>query len=180
MSSSPAPVPEGSFVILWAGEDPVLHSALLEQLDSAGIPYADKSLGEDQVAPTADPFPIDWKPRFGFEVAVLSTDLRAGEAILEPLLEREPIDIELPVKETEAAAVAAEAAPGCTEEKPTFQVWSSDEPKLAQFVTNALRENEIPARTEIFDELSAVFIPRSCEGRAREIIREVLEATPPA
>ncbi len=180
MSSAPVPATEGSFVVLWAGEDPMLHSALLEQLDAAGIPYADKSLGEDQVAPTADPFPIDWKPRFGFEVAVLSTDLRAGKAILEPLLEREPVDVELPVKDTEATGTSAEIAPACTEGKPTFQVWSSDEEKLAQFVTNALRENEIPARTEIFDELTAVFVPPACEARAREIIREVLEATPPA
>ena len=38
MSSSPIPAPEASFVILWAGESPVLHTALLEQLDIAGIP----------------------------------------------------------------------------------------------------------------------------------------------
>ncbi len=45
MSSSA--VPQGSFVIAWAGEDPVLHSALLEQLDQAGIPYLDNKICED-------------------------------------------------------------------------------------------------------------------------------------
>ena len=100
MSSSPAPTREGSFVILWAGENPVLHTTLLEKLDAAGIPYVDKAIGEDEVAPTADPLPIDWKPRFGFEVAVVSTDLDAAKAILDPLLdlELEPI-VELPVKD---------------------------------------------------------------------------------
>ena len=58
--------PEGSFITLWAGEDDSLHMELLESLEGAGIPFSDKSLGDDEVAPTADPLPIDWKPRFGF------------------------------------------------------------------------------------------------------------------
>ena len=87
MSSSPIPAPEASFVILWAGESPVLHTALLEQLDIAGIPYVDKPIGEDEAAPTADPLPIDGKPRFGFQVTLLSTDLAKAQAILDPLLE---------------------------------------------------------------------------------------------
>ena len=60
---------EGSFVTLWSGESASTHIELLESLESAGIPFSDKSLGDDEVAPTADPLPIDWKPRFGFEVA---------------------------------------------------------------------------------------------------------------
>src|SRR5260370_8110787 len=87
MSSSPVPAPEASFVILWAGENPVLHTALLEQLDIAGIPYVDKPIGEDEAAPTADPLPIDWKPHFRFQVAVLSNDLARAQALLQPLLD---------------------------------------------------------------------------------------------
>jgi hypothetical protein len=177
--SSSAPVPEGSLVMLWAGEDPVLHSTLLERLDAAGIPYVDKLLGEDEVAPTSDVFPIDWKPRFGFEVAVLSTDIAAGKEILEPLLESEPVDMELPAKERESAAAAAEAVTVVAEEKPTLQVWSSPEWKVARFVTEALRENGIPTRIEFIDGSNAVFVPLSCEARAREIIREVTQGAPP-
>ncbi len=178
MSSSPSPAREGSFVILWAGENPVLHTTLLEKLDAAGIPYVDKAIGEDEVAPTADPLPIDWKPRFGFEVAVLSTDLDAAKAILDPLLELElePI-VELPVKDD--AVVEEQLPPECIEEIATFQVWSTDEPKLAKFVADSLRENEIPTRTEAFGEQTAIFIPPACESRAHEIIREVTEAAPP-
>ena len=89
MSSSPVPASEASFVILWAGENPVLHTALLEQLEISGIPYVDKPIGEDEAAPTADPLPIDWKPRFGFQVAVHTTNLTKAQALLEPLLELE-------------------------------------------------------------------------------------------
>ena len=178
MSSSPAPTREGSFVILWAGENPVLHTTLLEKLDAAGIPYVDKAIGEDEVAPTADPLPIDWKPRFGFEVAVLSTDLDTAKAILDPLLdlELEPI-VELPVKDD--AVVKEQPPPESIAETATFQVWSTDELKLAKFVADSLRENEIPTRTEAFGEQTAIFIPPSCESRAHEIIREVTEGAPP-
>lgn len=182
MSSSPAPISEGSFVILWAGEDPALHAALLEQLDAAGIPYADKTLGQDEVAPTADPFPIDWKPRFGFEVAVFSTDLRAGKAILEPLLESEPVDMELPLKETEAApglGARQELAGAGAGEKPTLQVWSNADRKLVRFVMDALRENGITARAEEAGGLNGVFVPPSQEAHAREIVREVTQGSPP-
>src|ERR1700693_5813507 len=89
------PIPQGSLVLLWTGEDPAVHAALLEELEAAEIRFADKSFGDDEVAPTADPLPIDWKPRFGFEVAVLSPDLTAAQEILEKLLEEEAGGIEI-------------------------------------------------------------------------------------
>ena len=100
---STKPTLQGSVVLLWAGENPALHSALLEQLQAAEIPFSDKTLGDDEVAPTADPLPIDWKPRFGFEVAVLSTDIPAAKEILEKLLEEEPADLEIPARDEATA-----------------------------------------------------------------------------
>src|SRR5207249_8168443 len=100
MSSKPSL--QGSLVVLWAGEDPAMHAALLEELEAAEIRFADKSFGDDEVAPTADPLPIDWKPRFGFEVAVLSPDLTAAKELLEKLLEEEPADLEIPMRDDAA------------------------------------------------------------------------------
>src|SRR5260370_12183221 len=82
MSSKPAP--RESFVQLWAGENPALHEALLEELDESGIVFADKALGEGEVAP--DPLPIDSKPRFGFEVAAHHAHLPSAHEILQQLL----------------------------------------------------------------------------------------------
>src|ERR1700675_4815994 len=90
---------EGSFVILWAGENPSVHVNLIEKLEANGIAFVDKSLGDDEVAPTADPLPIDWKPRFGFEVAVFSPHVPAAQQILEKLLGEEPQDLEIPAQE---------------------------------------------------------------------------------
>src|ERR1700724_3372675 len=86
---------EGSFVVLWAGENPSVHVHLIEKLEANGIAFNDKSLGDDEVAPTSDPLPIDWKPRFGFEVTVLSTDYAAAKELVDSLLQREPENLEL-------------------------------------------------------------------------------------
>jgi hypothetical protein len=81
MSSSPSR--QSSLILLWAGEDPAVYAALMERLNAAGIPCKNMAIGSDEIAPSADPLPIDWKPRFGFEVAVPSHDLTAAQQILE-------------------------------------------------------------------------------------------------
>jgi hypothetical protein len=172
------PEMEGSLIMLWAGEDPALHSALLEELQAADIPFVDKPTGRDEVAPTADPLPIDWRPRFGFEVAVLSSDYAAAEKILEKLLEQEPIDMEL-------AAVEASAAAGPTPEqqklsKATSAVWSGEDQERAEFLSQALRENEVLVRVEKSGKETTLYVPPEEETQAREIIREIVEGAPPA
>jgi hypothetical protein len=175
---SSKPLPQGSLVLLWAGEDPALHAALVERLESAAIPLVDKSLGDDEVAPTSDPLPIDWKPRFGFEVAVFSAHLPVAQRILEKLLDDEPQDLELP---------AQEAVPGgeppllsITETNPTSEVWAGIQDKIAQFLTAALQENEIPIHLENPGHQTKIFVAPANEARAREIVREIVDAAPPA
>src|SRR5690349_6997004 len=138
---SSKPLPQGSLVLLWAGENPAVHAALLEELEAVGIPFFDKTLGDDEVAPTADPLPIDWKPRFGFEVAVLSTDLAAAKELLEKLLEEEPTDLEIPAQDGEFAAEPPLVV--ATETHATVEVWKGSDDRIAQFLTAAMQENEI-------------------------------------
>lgn len=177
-SAYPIPEEEGSVVLVWAGEDPALHASLLEQLEAAGIRYSDKVLGDDEVAPTADPLPIDWKPRFGFEVVVLSGDFHAARAILEKILDEEPADLEIPAQDE-----AASAEPGLvftTELHPTVEVWSGTDDRIAQFLTAAMQENEIPIHLETAGELTKLLVSAANEARAREIVREITEGAPPA
>jgi hypothetical protein len=170
--------PQGSLIMLWAGEDPALHSTLLEELEAAGIPFVDKPTGDDQVAPTADTLPIDWKPRFGFEVAVASSNLAAAEKILEKLLNEEPVDMEIAANDATKSATA--------EVKPfklgaaTCAVWSGSDEARAGFLVEALKENEIPARAETHGSEASVYVPPEEEMLAREIIREIVEGAPPA
>jgi hypothetical protein len=175
MSTKPAP--QSSFVTLWAGEDPALHSTLLEQLELAGIRYSDKTLGDDEVAPTADPLPIDFKPRFGFEVAVLSGDLPAAQAILEKLLDEEPADLEIPAQDE--APGAEPALVSATELHSTVEVWSGRDDRIAQFLTASMQENEIPIHLKMAGGVTKVLVSGANQVRAREIVREIVEGAPP-
>src|SRR5258706_7791880 len=146
---SSKPAPESSYVVLWPGENPALHDALLQELDLAGIPYADKPIGEEENEP--DPLPIDWKPRFGFEVAVHHPDLPRAKEILERLLsEGELADVELPAEDEapDDEGSTVEAPPtGTVDEKATGSVWAGDDARIVEFLTVAWRETEIPIRT---------------------------------
>jgi len=165
--------------MLWAGEDPALHSALLEELEAAGIPYIDKPTGDDEIAPAADVLPIDWKAKFGFEVAVPSSNLGAAEKILEKLLDEEPVDMEIPAEDE--AGPAAETVPGHLSAA-TRAVWTGagGEQERAEFLSEALKENEIPCRVEVHGSETTLYVPPEEEMLAREIIREIVEGAPPA
>ncbi|OLD80502.1 MAG: hypothetical protein AUF67_11955 [Acidobacteria bacterium 13_1_20CM_58_21] len=174
---SSKPLRQGSFVMLWAGENPAVHADLLEELQAAGIPFADKSLGDDEVAPTADPLPIDWKPRFGFEVTVLSTDLAAAKEVLEKLLDEEPADVEIPARDDVAAAERPLLE--ATETHPAVEIWNGNDDRMSQFLTSAMQENEIPMHLENPGEQTRIFVSAANEKRAREIVREIVEGAPP-
>jgi hypothetical protein len=168
---------QGSLVLLWAGENPATLAELLEGLEAAKIPFSDKTLGDDEVAPTADPLPIDWKPRFGFEVAVLSSDLAAAKEVLEELLDEEPADLEIPARDGVAAAEPPLVV--ATETHPTVEVWSGNDERIAQFLTAAMQENEIPIHIENPSDETRIYVSAANDKRAREIVREVVEGAPP-
>lgn len=171
--------PQGSLVMLWAGEDPVLHSSLIEALQSADIPFIDRPTGDAGVAPAADIFPLDWKPQFGFQVAVASTNLAAAEEILEKLLDEEPANMELSADDDAAPSVVMETKPTVIGQT-TCAVWSGGDEEQAGFLSQALKENEIPVRLEKTGSERTLYVPPEEETLAREIIREILEGAPPA
>jgi len=174
MASSPGP--EGSLVMLWAGEDAALHSSLVEELEAAGIPFVDRPTGDDRVRPAADILPIDWKTQFGFEVAVPSSSAAAAEKILEKLLGEEPADMEIAANQSlESPEVKPAHLSGTT-----CAVWTGSDEARAGFLSQALKENEIPVRVETRGSAATVYVPPEEEMLAREIIREIVEGAPPA
>ena len=175
MSSKPSP--QDSLVMLWAGENPAFHWVLLERLQAADIPFSDKTLGDNQVALTADPLPIDWKPRFGFEVAVLSLDLPTAKEILEKLLDEDLENVEIPAQD--GARLEQPPIAMTSERGTTVEVWSGNDDRTAQFLNAAMRENEIPIHLENLGEQSKIYVSTANEKRAREIVREIVEGAPP-
>ena len=167
----------GPLVPLWEGEDLALHTSLIEALDEAGIRYFSKPLGIFAGARRWDPYPIQPMTRFGYQVAVLSSNLVQAEEILETLLDEKPQDMELP-DQTDVVETASQP-PASTEEKPTCEIWAGVDERIAQFLTTALKENEITIHLETAGDLTTIFVSATDEARAREIVREVVDATPP-
>jgi hypothetical protein len=122
--------------------------------------------------------PIDWTAKFGFEVAVASSNFAAADEILEKLLDEEPVDMELSADDS-SGPVAGETKPtqlGVT----SCAVWSGGDGERAGFLSQALKENEIPVRAETHGSETTLYVPPEEETLAREIIREIVEGAPPA
>lgn len=174
-----SPASRSSLVLLWSGEDAAFYGTLTDALGAAGVPCQNMAIGSDAIAPSADPLPIDWKPRFGFEVAVPSHDLTAAQQILEKLLNQEPADMEIPAQPFDVAA-AEPPLTQATESHPDVEVWAGGgDDNLSEFLTAALQENEIPMHIETPGGETHIYVSAAHESRAREIVREIVEAAPP-
>lgn len=167
----------GSLQILWEGEDLALFENLLDALEGVGIRYFDQPLGIYPGVRRRDPFPVQPLARFGYQVAVLSSDLRRAREILAELLDEEPEDVEVPAQKEEPTEKAAAIIP--REEDLTCEVWSGSDESLAEFVESALKENGIPIRLENPDNQREIYVSEGNEKRAREIVKEVVEGVPP-
>lgn len=169
--------PGSALVHLWRGEDAALHASLLEALTGAGISFYEQPLGGGPSARPIDRLLDHAHPRFGFEVAVLSSGLAEAEIILEKLLHQEPVDLALTAREVDEPAKqkARRSAPGVA----TREVWSGEDLGLAGFLETALKENGIPVQMESHGQRTAIYAPPEDELRAREIIHEIVEGMPP-
>jgi len=167
----------GSIRTIWEGEDLALHTTLLEQLEEAGIPFFDQPMGVFPGVRRGDPFPVQPMTRFGYHVAVLSSDLPAAQHILERLLEEEPQDTELPAGDEKQESTYARTAGevGAL----TCEIWSGTDERLAEFLEAALKENGIAALVERHGDIASIYVSSEREGPAREIVREITEGAPP-
>jgi hypothetical protein len=75
--------------------------------------------------------------------------------------------------------LAREFAGDLDPEDATAEVWSGDEPGMAEILEDCLRENGIGCAVDQIGMKSRIRVLPISAVRAREIIREVIEATPP-
>jgi hypothetical protein len=64
-------------------------------------------------------------------------------------------------------------------EDATVPAWTGDSADLREMIEMSLRENEILARWGTEGKTSTVFVQPNDEGRAKEIVREIVETTAP-
>ena len=74
-------------MLLWSEDDLALQAALLEELKAAGIPYFNRPVGNYSLRAFPNRYRFSTAPPFGFEVSVLSSDLKRAKAVLRELQE---------------------------------------------------------------------------------------------
>jgi len=179
-------------VVAWRGTDPSAFSAAMAALKEAGIPAYEIS-DHDQLA---------WglaMPRPRYRIMVRKMDLATAEPLIAPFGERAgwahardiwkgkneflDDDEEKSQEDSAKTRLRVEHAPDdippeFDPKKATTLVWSG-EVEMARSIKDCLRENGIDCVVRSRGEELQVLVVPNCEARAKEIIREIIEATAP-
>lgn len=169
--------PGDALIPFWDGQDMAFHSVLVDELELAGIPFYDESA---TILPTIEQIssiPPFARPRLGYQVAVLASHLEAAEKILENVETQTLPELSLPEGVDLFASEEPPAENFAEEEK--IEIWAGADAERSQFLIDALQENNISLWLEKSADGQHLHVAAVDEGRAREIVREVTEASPP-
>jgi hypothetical protein len=160
--------------VVWRGGDPVAVSEVINTLREAGIRH--------HVQPTNDHLVFELgMPRPKYAVRLFASDAAKAKELLADIRESAPFgssgvpgledDSILPDRPTQVWNPAAA----------TVEIWSGEDAALAEHLEACLRENVIGVRRQGSGPgLLRLLVMPADENPAREIIREVRDATPPA
>ena len=195
VASPPAGEPTANMqdlAVAWRGTDPSAFSAALAALQEAGIPNFEISDHDQLVFELAIPRPQ-------YRILVRKTDLPAARDLVAPFGERaawahardiwkgrnefqevEPGNLqEVPAGGPSTAEHAPDDIPAKFAPKnATSEVWSGEN-RMADTLKDCMRENGIDCVLTAKGDATRVLVAPNYEARAKEIIREVIEATPP-
>jgi hypothetical protein len=161
--------------VIWRGGDPLAVSEVISALRDAGIRHHVQPTNEHMV------FELGM-PRPKYAVRVFSSDAAKAKELLADIRESPPFALD-EIEELDRDQESAEAHTPAREWNPraaTVEVWSGDDAALGELLEACLRENRIGVRREGADPSRIrLLIMAADESSAREIIREVREATPP-
>jgi hypothetical protein len=185
-ASNDEPVRPGSPEILWSGTDASESSAITKALDAAKIRYH-KTLHEVGALPGLE------KPVYA--ILIHARDLVAARSALDDVEHKSELPEQDAADAAESASFALAQQEDSDDSSPieapdyvpedfdpkdaTAEVWSGADPAMAQGLKDSLRENGIGCRITKGEAGRRLSVLPSEESRAREIIREVVDATPP-
>jgi hypothetical protein len=172
----------GGLVSIWEGDDPGEFAEVKDALEKAGIRFTDQSSSGYFIFPSL---------RLKSEIWVSSLDQERAEKIVLDLEGRVHPD-ELTPDELESLALPesneddpdqdespAEIPDDWDSEEANAEVWSGEKEDLAKTLMACLREIGIPSRKAGATGHWTLFVRPEQETRSREIVREVVEASPP-
>ena len=174
---------EGALVRVWSGNDPGECAGVKEALEKAGIPFTEQASRGYFIFPSM---------RLRVEIRVPSSDAERARKLLLDLEGRLDPD-ELTPEEIESLALpesdvlddredtnARNDLPNSWDEDDAVsEVWSGEKEELATTLVACLREIGIPSRKLTETGRTRLRVRPEDEARAKEIVREVVEAKPP-
>lgn len=186
---------EDPFCSFWKGDDPRIHADVCSVLDEAGIPhktvrrrdhlfnlsnYAEFQIGvpfslfERAETAVKDAFDLDASDpdaAQNLSASLLPEPSRGIRRLPERLTP--PMSENVPGPPSEGEAY--DWHPGDA----TTEIWSGDDSWLGNMIAASLRENQMYCRRDAAEGRYTVFVLPAEEDRAREIVREIVEGTPP-
>jgi hypothetical protein len=178
------PGDNGRIVPVWQGKDSAECERVQEALESAGIPFTvPDSKSQFSFLPTEP----------SLEIWISEDDQEKAKKIISELEGRIDAD-ELTPEEIESLALQEsdsretdmdDAGPDSDlerewdEDEPVSKVWAGDNEGIADSLIACLREVGIAARKTQDEAKWNVVVRPAHESRAKEIVREVVDASPP-
>jgi hypothetical protein len=184
LDSANAPVQEHSGVVtVWTGNDPAEVAAVKEALTNAEIPFVDLSSNAYFILRSMRPkaeicVPINEQEHartilLGFPSRTDLDELTPEEIASLALPESDDVDHD------EAPSDSSDFPLDWDDQDHLSEVWRGGSEDLANTLTMCLRENAIPSRKVAAGSDWHLEVPAEQETRAKEIVREVVEASPP-
>jgi hypothetical protein len=161
--------------VVWRGGDPVAVSEVINTLREAGIRH--------HVQPTNDHLVFELgMPRPKYAVRVFASDAPKAKQLLEDIRESAPFGLsDAPGVEDDSATLPDRPEHRWNPAAATVEIWSGEDAALAELLEACLHENIIGVRRQGSEPgLLRLLVMPVDETPAREIIREVRDATPPA
>jgi hypothetical protein len=169
-------------VLAWRGGDPLAVSEVIHILREAGIRHHVQPTNEHLVFELA-------MPRPKYAVRLFLSDLSRAKELLASVRESAPFALDEPA-DSPVRSAQTNVRSSHREWKPveaTVVVWSGEDAALADLLEACLRENRIGVRRDNHTDAATatasnqirLMVTPATEATAREIIREVREATPP-
>jgi len=170
-------------VSVWEGNDPSESAAVKDALEKAGIPVIDQEAAGYFIFPSMRP---------KTEIYVSSKNVEEAKKVLldleawddpEEMSEGVRESLELPESDIpesdEQTSQLLDSSDNWDQDDPVTEVWNGDKEEFADTLTSCLREIGIGSRKLSEAGHWRLVVRPEQEARAREVVREIVEASPP-
>lgn len=183
LDAAPETTERPAVISVWEGGDPGERAAVSEALEEAGIPVVDQEAAGHLFFPSMNPKSDIFVSAENLDRAKkVLADLEACDGP-EELSEGEPDSEELPesdaTDEREEDGVEADPSKEWREVDPAAEVWRGNDEDVADTLSTCLREVGIDSHKILAARIWRLVVRPQKEARAKEVVREVVDASPP-